>query len=130
MESKSVLLGVYTSKTFLHLAYTYNVLAYPFGYKHIDYFSYNLVKTVCDNCHKIHFVLDDIGVPLDKIKSKTCEELIMILEEPALLKKTQFWLNFKKIKRESIKALMLKIKEEDFKPQPLKSIYEKKISIR
>lgn len=100
-----IMFGLYKTKAFELLFEKYQWEVYPF-YKLIGYTNQENViygaQLACLKADKIHFLLDDIFLPLDPIHSITCDELMMIINSSDLLKKTQFWIDEKKIDRELV----------------------------
>lgn len=66
-----------------------------------------LVTVACIKAEKIHFILDDINVPLST-DSITCRELLIILNSSTLLKKTVFYKDGAEIDTKTVKKQYLK----------------------
>jgi hypothetical protein len=75
----------------------------------------NLVGSAMYSCNLINFILDDVKLPLNNVRSVTCKELNILLEDQELIDKTVFWLEGKVIETKKVLDIIQKVKEDELK---------------
>lgn len=107
-----IMLGIFSTYYFSYLEDKMGWERYPFEVTVPKDFWWNNPKGVLhvvglglSRAKHIHFLLDDLKLPLDKTVH-TCMELKMLLDHPVHLDKTTFWLKGQKLQTEAVMDLL------------------------